>query len=194
MQRFWYPAAAVAVLWLASPAAADDVADQINQALQAYQKQDLSTALSALDTAATLIRQKKTEAWKAAFPEPLSGWTADKAEGTAIAPALLGGATSVTRAYHKGGDTVTLSIIADSPIVATIAAFLSNSVVGLIGNSEIAVIGGRKALYSKDDNSFQTLVGNRVLVKIEGSHALDQQVLRDWFQAIDYVKLEKLAG
>jgi hypothetical protein len=193
MQRFGYAAVAVAMLATSVPAAADDVTDQINQALEAYQKQNLSAAVAALDTAAGLIRQKKTEAWKTALPAPLSGWTADKAQGSALAPALLGGATTVSRVYRKAGDTITISIIADSPIVATIAAFLANSVVGLIGNSEIAVINGRRALYSKDENSFQTLVGDKVLVKVEGSHGIDDPVLREWFQAIDYAQLEKLA-
>jgi hypothetical protein len=192
MQRFWLLPLA-ALLALPQTARADDVTDQINQALGAYQKQDLSAAVTALDTAAALIRQKKTEAWKAALPQPLPGWTADKAQGTALAPALLGGATTVNRVYRKNGDTVTLSIIADSPLVSTIVAFLANSVVGLIGNSEIAVIGGRRALYSSNDNSYQTLVGDRVLVKVAGSHGVDDPVLREWFQAIDYAKIEKLA-
>ena len=193
MQRILCPAVLALMLAAALPAAADDVTDQINEALAAYQKQNLSAAVTALDTAAGLLRQKKAEAWKAALPAPLPGWTADKAQGTALAPALLGGATTVNRAYHKNGNTITISIIADSPIVATIAAFLSNSVVGLIGNSEIAVINGRRALYSKDDNAFQTLVGDKVLVKVEGSHGIDDPVLREWFQAIDYPQLEKLA-
>ena len=193
MQRLCFSAAIAAVLAASLPAAADDVTDQINQALGAYQKQDLSTAVKSLDTAAGLIRQKKMEAWKAALPEALPGWTADKAQGTALAPALLGGATTVTRVYRKDGNTITISIIADSPMVATIAAFLSNSVVGLIGNTEIAVINGRRALYGKDEKSFQTLAGDKVLVKVEGSSGIDDPVLREWFQAIDFAQLEKLA-
>jgi hypothetical protein len=193
MQRVLCPAAVALMLCLTTPARANDVTDQINQALGAYQKQNLSAAITALDTAASLIRQKKTEAWKVGFPAPLPGWSADKAQGTALAPALLGGATTVSRVYHKDEKSVTVSIIADSPIVSTIAAFLSNTVVGLIGNSEVAVVGGRRALYSKDDNSFQTLVGDKVLVKVEGSHGIDDPVLREWFQSIDYAKLEQLA-
>jgi hypothetical protein len=192
MLRLWVLPIAL-LLALPPVARADDITDQIDRGLDAYRKEDLSAAVTALDTAAGLIRQKKTQAWRTALPPPLSGWTAEKVQGTALSPALLGGATMINRTYRKDGSTVTVSIIADSPLVSPIAAFLANSVAGLIGNSEIAVIGGRRALYSKDDNAYQTLVGDRVLVKVEGSHDVGDPVLREWFQAIDYPKIEKMA-
>src|SRR5579863_2801484 len=120
MRRFW-----LAAIWLAlalPPAArADDVTDQIDQAVAAYRKGDLTTAVAALDAAAGLIRDKKSQAWKAVLPEPLEGWTGDPPEAQALPPALLGGGTTVSRKYRKSGDTVTVTVMADAPLVQALA-------------------------------------------------------------------------
>src|ERR1700727_1028915 len=52
---------AAAVVALAGEARADDITDQINEALQAYQKHDLATTSMALDAANSLIRQLRTD-------------------------------------------------------------------------------------------------------------------------------------
>jgi hypothetical protein len=189
----WALAAAIVAVALPPAAYADQIADQIGEALAAYQKKNLTTALTALDTAASLIRQMKADAWKAALPEPPPGWKAEPAAATALAPALLGGGTTVSRKYQKGGITVTVSIVADSPLVQGIAAFLSSGVAGLIGDVRISVIGGRRFVYTKADNSYQTLVANRVLVKIEGNHEADEAALNQYIAAVDYAEIKRLS-
>jgi hypothetical protein len=186
-------AAALAALALLPAAYADQVSDQIGEALAAYQKQNLTTALAALDTAASLIRQKKAEAWKAALPQALPGWTAEAAEANSLAPMLLGGGTTVSRKYRKEGATVTVSIIADSPLVQGIAAFLASGVGGLVSDIRISVINGRRFVYTKADNSYQTLVADRVLVKVEGSHETDDAALNRYIDAIKYADIKRLA-
>jgi hypothetical protein len=186
-------AAAIAALVLLPAAHADEIADQIGQALAAYQKKNLTSALTALDTAASLIRQMKADAWKAALPDALPGWTAEPAEATALAPALLGGGTTASRKYRKGEAAITVSIIADSPLVQGIAAFLQSGVAGLVGDARISVIGGRRFVYTKSDNSYQTLVGNRVLIKFEGNHEAPDAALTQYIAAIKYPDIERLA-
>jgi hypothetical protein len=44
-----------------SGAHADDVIDQINEALQAYQNHDTQTAITALDAASNLLRQSRAD-------------------------------------------------------------------------------------------------------------------------------------
>ena len=190
MRHAW-SAVVLAALLLPPAARADDVTDQIDQAVTAYKKKDLNAAITALEAAASLIRQMKTDAWKGALPAPLSGWTADKPQGEAISPVLLGGAITVSRAYHKGGETVTVSIIADSPVVQSLAAFMASGVGALLGSTaQVAVIDGRRVL--KDDNSYQTLASNRVLVKVEGGNG-DDAALRQYLKAVNYDEIDRLA-
>ena len=47
-----------------SAAHADDVTDQINEALQAYQNHDTQTAITALDAASNLLRQSRADGLK----------------------------------------------------------------------------------------------------------------------------------
>ena len=195
--RLKYALAAAAFCILAAagtPAHADAVTDQINQALAAYAKKDLKGAASALDAAATLIRQQEATLWQAVLPAALPGWTAQKPEGGAIAPALFGGAVTVSRKYQKGAAIVTVSIVANSPMVQAMAGFLSSGLGAMLGGSEFVVIDGRRLLYSKSENSYQTLVGHTALVKVEGTPTVDDAALRQYLHAIDFAALKRLAA
>src|SRR5690348_7767903 len=114
MMRLHHWAAACVLIAAGVPVArADDVADQINEALKAYQNHDAQTAIAALDAAANLLRQVRADALKKLLPPPLSGWTADDAEGSAVGAAMLGGGTTASRKYHNGDQQVEVEILAD---------------------------------------------------------------------------------
>ena len=65
----------------AAGAQADDVTDQIDEALKAYRSHDPQTAIAALDAAANLLRQSRADGLKKLLPAAPPGWTADEAEG-----------------------------------------------------------------------------------------------------------------
>jgi hypothetical protein len=187
-------ATALAVLLAVGMAKADEVTDQINQALAAYDKKDLKAAGTALDTAATLIRQKQAALWQSVLPPALPGWTAEQPEGSTVAPALFGGAVTVSRKYRKGATIVTVSIVANSPMVQALASFLSSGLGAMLAAGRLVVIDGRRTLYSKDENSYQTLVGNAVLVKVEGNRGADDAALRQYLRAVDFAAVARLAS
>ena len=114
-------------------ARADDVTDQINEALKAYQNHDTQTAIAALDAAANLLRQARAEGLKKLLPPPPPGWTADAAEATAV------GVGDARWRHHREPhlsqrrQQVEVQIIADSPMLQGMAA--------LIG-SPFAAVGG----------------------------------------------------
>src|ERR1700734_2557480 len=93
--RYWL--AAVLVVVAASGTRADDVTDQINEALKAYQNHDTQTAVAALVAAANLLRQSRADALKKLLPPVPSGWTADNAETSAVGAAMLGGGITASR-------------------------------------------------------------------------------------------------
>lgn len=196
MRRGYPLFAAALVLLVASalPSAADEITDQINQALKAYGKNDLAAAAKELDTAATLIRQKQTEAWKRLLPNALTGWTAEKPEGSALSPAVFGGAITVSRKYTKGNAAITVSIIANSPMVAAVASFLTGGFGTMLGAGNLVVIGGQRVLHSTSENYYETLVGKSVLVKVEGSPEAVDAALRQYLSAIDFAAVERLGS
>jgi len=174
----------------AASAQADDVTDQINEALKAYEAKDLTTAAAALGAAAELIRQQSADAWKTVLPEPLPGWTAEEATSTSASAALLGGGTNVSRLYRKGGDSVTIELVTDSPVMQGLGRLMSS---GLVTGSDVKllIIGGRKVTYTKSDNSFSTMAADKVLVQVKGSASVDEKTLKDYLAALHWKEIEK---
>jgi hypothetical protein len=189
------PAVAVLVcvgaLGLAAPAAADAVTEALHAATAAYAQKNYAAALTALTTAATLVRQMKAELWKAVLPEPPPGWTADEAKVVTVGPAVLGGGVSVERHYRHGPDSVDLSLIADSPMLQSVAVLLGAGL--LVSGSELLVIEGQRVAYDASDNTLQAIVADKVLVKLQGSRGVDKAALTALFTAIRLRDIEKAA-
>lgn len=180
------------VFGMMSAAVADDVTEQLNEAIKAYENKDYSAASTALDLAATLIRQLGAEVWKTVLPEPLPGWEGEDAESTSVGAAMLGGGTSVSRKYKKGSDNVEITVMTNSPVLQGIGALLTGGMVSS-PDMKLSIIGGRKMTYTKSENSYQTLVANKALVKVEGSKGVDDATLRAYVAAIKFQQIEKAA-
>jgi hypothetical protein len=184
----------LAVLLAAAPlssALADDVTDQINEALSAYGRKDLPTAMAGLEAALNLVRQMHADAYGALLPKPPAGWTADDPEAIAAPVAMAGGGSGATRRYHKGDDTVTVSILADSPLLQVMAT-LAGSGLGGMGGMRMQIVNGRRTIYMKDDGAYNTMVGDRVLVRVEGK-GQPEDTLKQFLTAVDFAAVEKLA-
>jgi hypothetical protein len=191
--RLRHGIAAVLLVVATVPAArADDVTDQINEALKAYQNHDTQTAIAALDAASNLLRQSRAEGLKKLLPPVPPGWTADAAESTAVGAAMLGGGTTASRTYHNGSQRVEVQIMADSPMLQGMAALL-NSPLAAMGGMKTVVIGGRRMSYTENDNSYTTLVADKVIVKVDGSKDTPDPTLKSFIGAIDFAAIEKLS-
>lgn len=171
------------------PARADDVTNQINEALTAYGRKDLPTAIAGLEAALNLLRQSRADAYGALLPAAPQGWTADDVETISLGVAMAGGGTGATRTYHKGNDTVTVSILADSPLLQAVSAFVSSGLAA-IGGMRTQIVNGRRSIYMKDDGAFTTVVGDRILVRVEG-RGQSEDTLKQFLAAMDFTAVEK---
>jgi hypothetical protein len=174
-----------------SGAHADDVTDQISEALKAYQNHDTQTAIAALDAASSLLRQARAEGLKKLLPAVPAGWTADAAESSAVGAAMLGGGVTASRTYHNGSQRVEVQIMADSPMLQGMAALL-NSPLAAMGGMKTVVIGGRRMSYNESDNSYTTLVAEKVIVKLDGNKDTPEPTLKSFIGTIDFAAIEKL--
>jgi hypothetical protein len=175
-----------------SPVRADDVTDQIDQALAAYRKHDLAVAVAALEAAANLLRQAQADALKAVLPAAPPGWTADPVDTSAVGVAMLGGGTTISRTYHNGDQQVEVQIIADSPMLQGMAALINSPLAAAAGMKTV-VIGGRPMSYAANDNSFMTMIAGKTIIKVAGNKATPEPTLRGFIAAVDFATLEKLA-
>jgi hypothetical protein len=173
-------------------ARADDVTDQINEALKAYQNHDTQTAIAALDAAANLMRQARAEGLKKLLPPTPPGWSADEAQSTTVGVAMLGGGITASRAYHNGNQRVEVQIVTDSPVLQGLGALIG-SPLATIGGMKTAVIGGRRMSYTESDHSYMTVVADKVIVRLEGNADTPDATLKSFIGAIDFTGIERLA-
>ena len=172
-----------------TPTWADDVTDQINEALNAYGHKDLPTAIAGLEAALSLVRQMRADSYGALLPDAPAGWTADKVETISVGMAMAGG-TGATRKYHKGNDPVSVSILTDSPLLQVVSSLAGSGMVG-IGGLQTRIVNGRRTIYMKDEGSYTTIVGDRVLVRVEG-HGQPEDELKKFLTAVDFAAVEKI--
>ena len=184
----------VSLLVAAAPmslARADDVTDQIHEALTAYDKKDLPTAMAGLQAALDLLRQMRADVYGSLLPPAPQGWTADNVETIAAGIAMAGGGTGASRKYHKGDAEVTVSILADSPLLQAMSALASSGLAAIAG-ARTEIVNGRRTLYMKEDNAFTSFVGDRVLVRVEGKDQ-PEDTLKRFLAAVNLDAVESVA-
>jgi hypothetical protein len=173
----------------ALPARADDITDQINEALSAYDRKDMPTAISGLEAALNMIRQNRADAYGALLPPPPTGWTAEAVETISAGMAMAGVGISASRKYHRGSDTVTVSILVDSPLLQAMSTIAASGIAAMSG-IRTQIVNGRRTLYMKDDGAYTTFVGDRVLVRVEGK-GLPEDLLKQFLTAVDFAAVEQ---
>jgi hypothetical protein len=175
---------------LAFPAfAADDILDAIDGARKSYQSGDMATAKQSLDLASQLIAQKNAESFSMLLPAPLPGWTAEKAQATAVGAAMFGGASAASRTYNNAkGDNVEVSITGDSAMLMQFAPMLNNpAMAGLMG--KLIKIGDQRAI-QRPEGDIIMVVANKFVINVQGS--ADTASKLSYAQAVDIAKLSKM--
>jgi hypothetical protein len=178
-----------AQLLLAMPAHADDITDKINQGLSAYGKQDYTAAAAALDDASALMRQKSSEMWKAYLPDAPPGWTV---ESTDVGAGTLGMGNSASRRYAQDSQNVTITLMTDSPVMQGLAAVLANPMIAAATGKSV-MVSGRRFNYVQTDNSFVTLIADRVLLRVKGSDGISEDALKAFLALLNFPGIEKAA-
>jgi hypothetical protein len=188
---------AAACLALAPVARADEITDQIERGLKLYKEGKISEALSELDYAAGLLRQKKAEAIAALFPPAPSGWKAEKAESQALGQAIFGGGIHAERVYkaEKGNGRVKLEIMSDSPWLQTLAMVLTNPMLAQSQGGKLIRIGDEKALLQVHDGRAEISLSldSKILVKVEAQADKAEDLAKDFLGRVDLKKLRELS-
>lgn len=183
---------------LVLPALADDVTDWIDEARAAYLAGKHDQAMQHLDYAAQLIRQLKGEKLVAALPAAPQGWTKEDRESAGGA-GYLGGATQAQASYQRQQgeefSTCSIQIATDNPMLGMmLTAFASPMMLSASGQKLIKVGSQKGALdFNADDHSgtIQVVVGQKVLVTVEGS-GLTEEELRAFAASVGYDVIEKV--
>ena len=105
---------------------------------------------------------------------------------------MRGMGSSASRKYSRDNDSVEVSLMTDSPIMQGLAAVIGNPMVAAAAGKTL-VIGGRRVNYIRDDNSYITMVGDRVLVRVQGSSGVTEDTLKKFMGLLSFADIEKAA-
>lgn len=179
---------AAAIIALAGPLAAqaDEVTDTLQSAMDAYGEGDLQYALEELEYARQLMLTMKTDALTAFLPEAPEGWTREINSDIGAGMGMMGGGVGAEAEYTGPGDRVTVTIMADNPMIAAMGAMIGNA--AAIG-AKVERIGREK--FMVQDGTIQGLIDNRVLVKAEGG---DTTMMLEMLGTMDFRELGRFGN
>src|SRR5690606_36385801 len=161
-------AAGLSMLLLAPVAAADEIADDIRNALALYEAGKVNEANDALDFASQLLAQAKAKGLTAFLPAPQSGWTAEDEES---AGAMYGVGISAARNYRKDNQNVEVRIIGDSPMMQAMSMLFSNPAMVGASGGKLQRLGKQRAVVTQDGD-VQIMAG-KYLVTVSGDAPQD---------------------
>ncbi|WGI22739.1 hypothetical protein [Amylibacter sp. IMCC11727] len=165
-------------------AKADEILDNLKEAIAAYEEGEIQETMEIVEYTRTLLSQKRSGTLEEVLPDALAGWTREDSDGSdnAAAMAMMGGGTLVQARYRKeDGTKLDLQIMAESPMIAMMAAQLGNPAV-LAQMGKVKRIKRQKVLLNKD-GGLQAMVDNRFFVQMEGN-ATHEDMLA-YFEAMD---------
>jgi hypothetical protein len=178
---------ACALTLIAAVATADEFTDTLDGALQAYRDGDITAAQQDLDYAGKLLTAMKSESLAKFLPAAPAGWARDESSDAADASGVMGmfgGGTTASATYRRGDEEMTLTLIANSPMITGMAGMLSG----------IAAMGGGKPMriqrteFAMNDQDLQGVVGGKVMVSVGGNAAVEDKTAL--IETMDFGALE----
>lgn len=195
------PHAALAVaLTCAAAVNADEVTDQMDAARKAYDAGDLRTSIDSLNFAIASIKELESARLLKLLPEPLPGWQADPAESeTAGIASMIAGINLKRRYFRPDGAEVTLSVMADSPLMPMVTMFLSSPfLMQADPGTKPYTLKGQRGITKNDPKSGESetslIIGNRLLIQGKGSGLTDGAAVQQYMEALDLGAIQKAFG
>lgn len=190
-------ALAAALVLAVDTTAADEVTDQLDAAKASYEAGELRAAAETLSAAVETIRAQITAGLLTLFPPPLEGWTADEAQSQSGGLASMLTGTHLSRRYvREDGAEVSLSLMADSPMMPMLTMAISMPFM-MQANEDLKTysLKGERGMLEHTPGS-QTykvtlMVGSRLLVQGEGSGLADPGPVEQYLKALDLDAIQK---
>jgi hypothetical protein len=192
MKRFATLAVALLFVLAASGVTADDVLDSIDEGAQAYKDGNYQEAVSSLEFAMGLIRDLQVASLADALPSDVPGYTSEDVEGSSMPAAFMGGGMSVSRRYSKDASKVTITLIANSPMLSSMSMMMG--AMAQAPNTKRVRIKGNKGTLKWEAGrrygELNLMLLNSMLVKVEGNQVDGPEVVQQFAEAVDYKMLK----
>lgn len=151
-------------------ARADEVSDTLESALKAYNAGDVTGAQQDLEYASKLLSVMRSEALAKFLPPTPAGWTRENQDGDGSEDSsgvlgIFGGGITSSATFSKGNEDMTITLIANSPMMSGIAGMMSNFM-SMGGGKPLRI---QRVEFATNDGTLQGAVGDKVIVSVEGS-------------------------
>ncbi len=183
--------ALASAFWLSGTINADEVTDQLETAKQAYSSGELRAAVDSLNFAVAKIQERMTANLLKLLPDPLDGWQADAPQAQSGGMAAMITGTTLTRRYiREDGAEVTLSLMADSPMIPMLTMAMSMPFV-MQSNQDMKTYAfkGQRGMLEhaagSDHYELTLMVGNRLLIQGKGSKIADIKPIEGYLEKLD---------
>ncbi|RTZ64988.1 MAG: hypothetical protein DSZ29_04855 [Aquificaceae bacterium] len=181
---------------LSSPLFADEITDQINEGLKAYETKDYKGAVDELKFATAQLEKLAYEENKKLLPDAIDGWEKQKIKNSnnQMAMSIMGGGTSIKGRYKKDKEQVDIEVVANSPLLAMISMMLKNpAMISADDSMEPYRYKRIKGVKKTKGNRVEItlLIAGQIMLKVEGRNLKDKAVLKQYLDAIDINKLKE---
>jgi hypothetical protein len=142
----------------------DPITASLQAAMEAYADGDLQYALDELAYVQQLLNAMKAEGLAEYLPAPMGGWTMTRNDEAGAAMGFMGGGTIAQAEYTGPGNSFTVTLMADSPMVTSMGAMLGNSALMASMGTIYRV---NRVSFVEQSGDLNGLVANRILVQAE---------------------------
>ncbi len=184
--RISLAAAAIALLAMSTPAAADEVEEALQLALEAYQDGDLDVAKEELDFASQLIAQMKAAGLSEFLPPAMEGWTRRDEENAGQAMGFMGGGSMVSATYVNDNENVEIQLMANNQMVSAMSGLFGNP--ALMGAQGTVKRIKRQKVLVNQNGELQAMIDGRIFVQVSGRAPVETK--EAYFGAIDFKGLK----
>jgi len=174
---------------------ADDIEDQIQAGLKAYQDKDYKIAVDELKYAMAGLEKLAQNDNQKLLPPALDGWTMKVDDSTAqTAMSMMGGGTTIGANYTHENETVHIQIIANSPMISVVGMMINNPMmVSMDENTKPYRYKRIKGVKKTDGSTTEItlLLVGQIMVRIDGENLKDAAVLEQYLDEIDMNALKE---
>ncbi len=172
--------------------AANDILEQIGTAQELYKSGKFSKAAEELNFAVKMIRGKQIKSISSQLPQNYKDFSGEDTQESSADALFMGGGIEITKNYYNQNESnLTISILAESPMVASFSALFSNPF--MMASQQVEKIKHYKATVDFSENSGEIkfmLDDNKTLITISGSGITKEQ-LTEFAKSFDYAKIEE---
>lgn len=159
----------------------DEITDTLEAVTNAYEAGDFNLAIEELNFALAQMQGLRTESLGTYLPPAPEGWTLEVSSEMSGMLSMAGGGIGAEGTYDGDGESFTVTIIADSPMISAMGAMLSNPMIASASGGLVTRMGPVKVL--EMDGSLSTIVDSRILVQAEGASS---EIMMPILEQVDF--------